>query len=466
MCDWIPGILELTSKVRYGITSRGLPIFRFVPYDKLIKPLAVGCSQRNLFHNIHAIVSPSKDDTCPQSPNILRKGILIQNLGEPTQNSELQVLLANYAYNCDKKLRPQTKEPFTLVPNLTQRHVLNGFTFNIDPPGCKDVDDSFTVVPYDDTWQITINISDVSALIEEGSDLDIQAMQKATSFYSPDGECLAPMFPPGISESAASLGTDEPRAALSLQFTYIPSSGVKTDFKWIETVVRRTRSFTYDEANTLLHKYTELQIIKDITKGEDSHKWVQNLMILYNQKAGEKLKSLNTGILRSHSIPKAEQLAELVAIDPTFAILAYEAATFCLHTENTRHFGLDADAYAYASSPIRRYCDLVNQRSLKKSALINQELVDSLNRRQKQSKSFSRDLFFMTELAKATDVVEGTVIHLKDSRMKVYVPAWKRCIKVRTEGNSPLQPGTKVNIDWYDDMGKPNWKERIVFRIR
>jgi exoribonuclease R len=146
--------------------------------------------------------------------------------------------------------------------------------------------------------------------------------------------------------------------------------------------------------------------------------------------------------------------------------LAYEAATFCLHTENTRHFGLDADAYAYASSPIRRYCDLVNQRSLKKSALINQELVDSLNRRQKQSKSFSRDLFFMTELAKATDVVEGTVIHLKDSRMKVYVPAWKRCIKVRTEGNSPLQPGTKVNIDWYDDMGKPNWKERIVFRIR
>lgn len=478
MCDWIPGTLELTSKVRYGITSRGVPIFRFIPYDKLHTPFAVSCSQRNLFYNIHAIIAAGP----PAEKGLLQKGSLIQNLGQPTAESETAVLLANYAYDCKKELRPSkhSKSEGTAALNLTGRTVLEGFTFNIDPPGCRDVDDSFTVrrltsSAEEDTWQISVNIADVSSLVEEGSDLDIQARKRATSFYSPTGECLAPMFPPEVSEGAASLGSDEPRPALSLQFVYCDEKGL-SDFKWVETVVTRSRSFTYDEADHLLHKYTELQVIKDMTKGVDSHEWVQRLMILYNQKAGEALKAKGAGILRSHSAPKAEELAQLTAIDPSFGILAYEAATFCLPSDSTKHFGLDAEAYAYASSPIRRYCDLVNQRALKgmASSCDNLEeakdLVYHLNRRQKQAKAFSRDFFFMNELSNSKDAVEGTVIGQAKEKVKVYVPVWKRTIKVRlleSEGTKETPPpGTKVSIEWYDDRGKPNWKERIVFKIR
>lgn len=483
MCDWIPGTLELTSKVRYGITSRGFPIFRFIPYDKLHRPLAVSCSQRNLFYNVHAIVCKAEPRPAEEKGE-LQKGVLIQNLGQPTINSEVAVLLANYAYDCKKELRPskQTKEGGTSLntPDLTKRIVLEGFTFNIDPPGCRDVDDSFTLFHLsEDRWQVSINIADVASLIEEGSELDIQARRRATSFYSPTGECLAPMFPPEVSEVAASLGSDDPRPALSLQFIYGPTG--LSDFKWLETVVTRSRSFTYDEADEahLLHKYTELKVIKDITKGANSHEWVQQLMILYNQKAGEMIKARGIGVLRSHSAPKAEELAQLTAIDPSFGILAYEAATFCLPTDDSKHFGLDADAYAYASSPIRRYCDLVNQRALKglmtastgqEEAKEAKELVYHLNRRQKQAKAFSRDFFFMTELSNSKDAVEGTVIGKgKDTttqKCKVYVPVWKRTIKVRLLMSEAPEPGTKVSIEWYDDREKPNWKERIVFRIR
>jgi len=319
MGDWIPGTLELASKVRYGITSRGVPIFRFVPYDRLLRPLAVGCSQRDLFHNVHAIVAAE-----PVSPyNTLQKGIIIQNLGKPTDESELQVLLANYAYDCNKSLR--YKESTKLVASASasasattpeNRFVLEGFTFNIDPPGCKDVDDSFTVkLLGPNQWEITINIADVASLVKEGSDIDIQARLRATTFYSLDGQALSPMFPPEISEGAASLGTDEPRPALSLQFIY-ELDHPPHSFKWLETVVRRTRSFTYDEASSLLHKYPELQVIKDLTKGVDSHEWVERLMILYNTKAGEALKAAGKGILRCHSAPAAEKLAKLTAIDP------------------------------------------------------------------------------------------------------------------------------------------------------
>lgn len=39
MTTWLGGILELTSKVRYGLTSRGAPLYRFIPYDKRYSPL-------------------------------------------------------------------------------------------------------------------------------------------------------------------------------------------------------------------------------------------------------------------------------------------------------------------------------------------------------------------------------------------------------------------------------------------
>jgi exoribonuclease R len=479
MGDWIPGTLELASKVRYGITSRGVPIFRFVPYDRLLRPLAVGCSQRDLFHNVHAIVAAE-----PVSPNnTLQKGIIIQNLGQPTDETELQVLLANYAYDCNKSLRYKESAKLTtscIGSSTTKTNVLEGFTFNIDPPGCKDVDDSFTVkLLGPNQWEITINIADVASLIQEGSDIDIQARLRATTFYSLDGNALSPMFPPEISEGAASLGSDESRPTLSLEFIYEPPNPPHS-FKWIETVVRRTRSFTYDEAQSLLHKYPELQVIKDLTKGVDSHEWVERLMILYNTKAGEALKAAGKGILRCHSAPAAEKLAMLAAIDPAFSMMAYDAATFCVSDPHadTKHFGLDTDAYAYASSPIRRYCDLVNQRALK--SLISgeaaeakggiEELISHLNRRQKQAKAFTRDLFFMTQLSDSKDFVEGTVISINKA-IKMYVPVWKRCIKVRSISNQlreeDLPPvGSKVSIDWYCDREGVGWKERIVFKLR
>jgi hypothetical protein len=72
----------------------------------------------------------------------------------------------------------------------------------------------------------------------------------------------------------------------------------------------------------------------------------------------------------------------------------------------------------------------------------------------------------MTELSKSKDV-EGTVISEGKSKGKgkVYVPVWKRTIKVRLLDATP-PVGTKVSIEWYDDREKPNWKERIVFKIR
>jgi hypothetical protein len=130
--------------------------------------------------------------------------------------------------------------------------------------------------------------------------------------------------------------------------------------------------------------------------------------------------------------------------------------------ENVEHGGLNLAAYAYASSPIRRYCDLVNQRIIKnlmdakEPAVPTKELVAELNRRQKQEKSFTRDMFFMSVLS-SKDPVQGIAM----SEKRVWIPAWKRAITVR---NTELTVGTSYTITWYEYKQLPHWKERFVFR--
>ena len=490
MQDWIPGTLELSSKVRYGIGSRGIPLFRFVPYDTSIGPFAVGCSQRDLFHNVHAIVTPNAEGSPqPSFRTLLPKATLVQNLGIPRDETNLQVLLAAYAFDGKKSLRlpkaPPQNIPSPPAEEFSKRPHVEGHTFHIDPPGCKDVDDSFSFLETkDQSWRVSINIADVAAWVKEGSEHDVKASERATSFYSPEGEALVPMFPREISEGAASLRGAEPRPTFSLQFTWTPGAAEPlTDFQWVEAMATTHTSYTYDEADAAqaqgINALKELSAELDPTNTQQtSHEWVQNMMILYNRKAGETLRQKGNGILRRHSAPKAAALAEWKAIDPSLGFLAYEAATFCLATEeDTRHFGLSrpdiwTEAYAYASSPIRRYCDLVNQRILKgASAAVQQETVDALNRRQKQAKAFSRDLFFMGQLASEAKIQGGLVLSNSEKACKVYVPAWKRCVKIRClEGMQDMEAhppvGSRVSLEWLCDYQKPNWKEKIIFRMK
>jgi len=454
---WIGGILELGSKVRYGITTHGTPIYRFVPYDRSLGPFAVGCSQRN--SNVHAIVEYGKE--YPEAKQLPRAN-LVQILGNPTAKSELAILMATYAFDSKKELRIMSKNESVCISEEKLVCKGDGFTFHIDPPGCKDVDDSFTFLKTETGWTISINIADVAAYVKEGDSVDLMAKAKATSFYSPTGSILASMLPPHI-EEAATLLPGQPRLCFSLQFDWTEGQE-PSNFRWLQTTTITNHSYTYDEAD--LETREEMRALASLTRQDNSHKWVETMMILYNTHAGKRLRELGRGILRTHSQPEQIKLDTWTNIDPELAFLAYESATFVsasIRDKEPTHFGLSTGAYAYASSPIRRYCDLVNQRILKGSdcvSVTNDELVQHLNRRQKQAKAFSRDLFFMTELKGSC--VKGVVIEKKKEAFKVYVPVWKRVVKVRTLTEIP-EIKTQVSLTWYLDMKTPFWKERIVF---
>jgi hypothetical protein len=475
MVRWIAGTLELSSKVRYGLTSRGVPLFRFVPYSKHLGPFAVGCQMKSIFYNVHAVVEPvESNDTASHS---LPRANLIQMFGPITSESEKQVLLYTYAFNNTKELRKYDPVEFP-PPDLSTYTEMppNSFTFHVDPDNCKDVDDAVTLLKLSDSsYRVWIHIADVAAWIPEGSTPDTDAYLRATSFYTPNGHAISPMFHTSISETKASLYPDtKKKPALSLSFTWVRGQGL-FDFSWHLSAIQCKGSYTYDQALEDLDELND--ICMDLgANPADSHTWIQSLMILYNTHAGKILKEHSTGILRRQNGSIQEKVAQLhpfIGEYPELELLCYESAEYCLASDsNTHHVSLQTHSYAYASSPIRRYVDLVNQRILKKilfgiSTQSNPDssMISYLNQREKQAKAFQRDLFFGTSISLLSDTsVKGVVISpLKpNSKYRVYVPIWKRIIKVCCL-NEPPPVGSQVSITWYHDRSQVNWKERIVF---
>ena len=478
--NWIAGTVELSSKVRYGLTSRGVPLFRFIPYDKRLAPFAVGCSCRDLFYNIHAIAEPlpvadAKSKSMPRAS-------IVQTLGAPSMTTEMAMLIATYAHDSRKELRKFPAQLFdepVRKPRLTYPHP----TFHIDPPGCRDVDDTFSFVAHTDgTWEVGIHIADVASVIPEGSPLDLHAASLSTSFYDPNGRVVQSMLPPDLSESSSSLlpsDPPQPKPTLSLFFSF--DGKAVTDIHWMRTLTTTTLSYTYDEASrsppyVLPALATTLGSKADDT--HDAHKWVERMMIFYNEQAAILLASRHAGILRRHSPPAAAKLKALLAIPGVPDFLAYQAAEYCLSTDaDTTHYGLERAVYAYASSPLRRYADLVNQRAI--HAILddidpprqNPTLIAELNRRQRQAKDFSRDLFFISILKGGDTVSEGTVVTAptKDLliwKTKVWVPAWQRTITARSTEPPTIAAGAAVSITWYYRHDAPNWKERMVFQLK
>ena len=476
MIRWIAGTLELSSKVRYGLTSRGVPLYRFIPYDRSLGPFAVGCQKRDIFYNVHAIVQPELNDP---PTNTLPKANLIQLFGPVTAETEKQVLLYTYAYNNTKELRKY--DPYDVkIPSLESYSKMdsNAFTFHIDPFGCRDVDDAITLLKLSDTsYRVWIHIADVSSWIPEDSPIDSYANLRSTSFYTPLGEAISPMLHTTLSEDKASLlPSTSGKPALSLGFTWVRGQGF-FDYTWDLCSVSTTRSYTYEEASESLEELNDICTDLGAIPG-DSHSWIQTLMILYNTKAGGLLKEYNMGILRKQNgkaKEKYEQLKPFLQEYPDLEVLCYESAEYCLSSDpNSYHESLNTSTYAYASSPLRRYVDLVNQRCLKQILFgipvkipPTSTLVDYMNKRQKQAKAFQRDLFFSTSLTLLSNTsVKGVVVSSLDSHSKyrVYVPVWKRIVKVYCL-NEPPQVGSEVCLTWFDDKTQPNWKSRIVFSV-
>jgi exoribonuclease R len=417
------GVLELSSKYRYGITSRGAPIYLFRPYDESMPECIVGCSHRDTSRNQIALITVEPSGPKPRGTLIRLFGVV----GDPI--AEKEALLKHY---CPFRPQGSVSPDLDPVDQARQDMDLDGWTtFHIDPPGCRDIDDAISYHP-DKGWAITI--ADVAAAVPEGSTMDLSAKAIGSTFYDLEGRVMCPMLPPAISEGTSSLLPGERRRGLTL-FLHTET------FACTWSTVRH--SFTYES-----FVGSSLAALTDV----EPHAWIEKQMIRYNRAAAAALKKAGVGILRVQDSAEAKW----ADIDPG---LGAEAARYEAVGEGEQtHASLGL--YCHASSPLRRYADLVNQRALK--AILSTKVasitdVEFLNVRAKANRRWSRDLVFLTHVT-AGRVHEIDVVWLEDTR--VWVPLWRRVIRLRHE--EPREVGSRGRIRIFCDPTRRNWKQRIL----
>jgi exoribonuclease R len=432
----IPGILQLNSKTIYGLTSRNVPIYRFKPLNTNLPDHLVGCSLKDRSKNMIALVQKSEE----QRTNLIR---LIGPCGD--LKSEKEGLLIQHSSLNWKKF-----DDSNLVYPKDERRIVNGFTFNIDPEGCVDIDDTITI-GFD--GYVYITIADVAIWMVSNPDLFSSASKIGQTLYE-NGKVVSPLLP---IEKHCSLFPNQERLGVALKFKW--KTNTISDIEFEKVKIINNQSFTYDS----IYKSTYSNIIKRISSYlagrelNDSHEWIEQLMIFYNCEAAKLLVNKKQGILRTQDPPEIEKINHYKNFVTDVSYLANKAAKYVhAHTES-KHWGLSKDIYCHASSPIRRFSDIVNQMVIC-DYKIPQYDVDELNKLQKDGKKYERDLFFLEKLLETENrSVEGIV--LNDHR--VWVPEWKRIITCKNSFTS----GTTGILKYSLDMNQPTWKRRMVFKF-
>lgn len=433
----IPGILQLNSKTIYGLTSRNVPIYRFKPLNTKIEDYLVGCSLKDRTNNMLALVQKSET----QRTNLIR---LIGPCGN--LESEREALFFQYSSNEWKKFDKSTIK----FPVGDNRKTVKGYTFNIDPPGCQDIDDVITI---GEDQTIYITIADVASWMNVNPDLFERASKLGQTLYD-NGRVISPLLP--IQEECSLIPHKE-RLGISMKFKWTGNEINNISFEKVNII--NNISLTYEEAQSF--EYSNL--LKEIASYlagyslDDSHDWIQYFMIFYNCEVAKILVEKRKGLLRFQDPADIEKLNEYKNIGINELFLANKSAKYTCASKPISHWGLNKEYYCHASSPIRRFADIINQMVLSDYS-IPEYKIDDVNQLNQQAKKYERDSFFLKQVL-GTDCryVEGIVL----SDHRIWVPSWKKIITC----NNSSKPGKVGQLKYSLDMNQPNWKRRMVFKF-
>ena len=125
-------------------------------------------------------------------------------------------------------------------------------TFTIDPHDAKDFDDALSIEQVsEDEWEIGIHIADVSHYVTEGTVLNDEAYERATSVYLVDR--VVPMLPEKLSNKVCSLRPHEEKLCFSAVFKMNRNAEILEE--WFgRTVIYSDHRFTYEDAQEVIEQ--------------------------------------------------------------------------------------------------------------------------------------------------------------------------------------------------------------------
>lgn len=327
------------------------------------------------------------------------------------------------------------------IPNRTDFRKLTCIT--IDPADARDFDDAISL-ERDERGNIVVgvHIADVSFFVRRGTELDREARKRGTSVYFSEG--TVHMLPESLSSDLCSLMPDQIRLAITVLISLNDSCEL-LNASFYTSVIQNARRFTYEEVQSILDGEVKsryiglLREMKEISikllhkrqlKGSidfdipepifhfqnggipheihpserlDSHRIVEEFMLLANKAVAEKISDKLPFIFRVHDLPHEKDIERFLEILRSLRLysqspgtvspdefrkilsqvedspykslienLALRTMTKAIYSvDNRGHFGLAFDRYTHFTSPIRRYPDLVVHRLLGNYVLKN-----------------------------------------------------------------------------------------------
>jgi len=271
--------------------------------------------------------------------------------------------------------------------------------FTIDGQSTLDFDDALSLEAIPEGIRLGIHIVDVAHYVRKGGPLDREAQRRGSSIYMADRKLS--MLPPGLAEGLCSLKAGEIRPAISTLIDLTPELGILR-YRLLASCVQVKDQRTYFDVNLAADQDPKILQLRSIARKfresrlaagavhisvPEINIWIGetgevNLSRVNRESPGRMLVAeimimanwLMARFLAEHRMPAVFRSQP----DPRERLYQGEEGTLFQHWMQRRllnrfvlghapekHSGLGLNAYVTATSPIRKYFDLVTQRQVR-----------------------------------------------------------------------------------------------------
>jgi len=406
----IPGVLIVSDYMTYG-RRKNRPLYKCIPDDTRLPPFLVPYEMKHLgfFKDIpNLYVTVQFVDWDGEHPI----ATLVQNIGgvdvlEHFYEYQLFCKSLNHSiqkFNKETEKRLKEIDSNTLVDDAfanisgeKEDRTVTHYVFTIDPSGCADYDDGFSVGDGDNSdVVISVYISNVPVLLDALNLWD-SFSQRVSTIYLPDKK--RPMLPTILSDGLCSLQEKQTRISFAMDIT-IGHDGIIKGVRFVPCKIRVSKNFVYDESSLLKHTHYN-KLLSAVAKAsvhqkyihsiQNSHDVVAYLMILMNHYCAKQLFTMNKGVFRvtKESSVLATSATPQTSLEETQDKSLIETIKFIdiwrsvcgqyvdlsavllnqtgLNGSLT-HSVLGLEEYVHMTSPIRRIVDLLNMIMIQTSA--------------------------------------------------------------------------------------------------
>ena len=328
---------------------------------------------------------------------------ILVKLGIFQENENIDLYRYNIAASFPEHIIKKTESlaellnPDALSKNRVDLTGLNIIT--IDGRSTLDFDDALSIENFGDHYRLGVHIIDVGYYVKKKDIFNNEAFDRGSSIYMPD--LKIPMLPPFLTEDICSLKAGSLRPAISIMIQLSRSFEI-TGYEIIPSIIKVMQNFSYFDVNLIsqedrgiltligiaeefrryrlaagainiflpeiniwIDKKEEI-IVKKIDRESPARMLVAEIMIMANWLMARFLMEHKIpAIYRSQPEPKERLNKNGQGTIFQNCMQRRLLSRFILGSSHEHHSGLGLNAYVTATSPIRKYYDLVTQRQIR-----------------------------------------------------------------------------------------------------